>query len=98
MQAVGGGLAAAAGKDNQALLDHGNNAIIAGICLQVVVLSLFGLTSGEYLLRVSRKVKGLGREAAEREGLTLWYEKRFRVFATAVAVAYFAVYFRCIYR
>lgn len=98
VQAVGGSLAAAAGQDDPDLLDHGNNAIIAGICLQVVVLSLFGAVSGEYLLRVHRKVKGMGREAAERAGLGLWFEKRFKVFSRATAGAYIAVYLRCIYR
>lgn len=98
VQAVGGSLAAAADQDDQDLLDHGNNAIIAGICLQVVVLSLFGLVSGEYLVRVHKKVKGLGREAAEREGLGLWYKTRFSMFWRAAAGAYVAVYMRCIYR
>ena len=98
VQAIGGALAAAAGQDNVALLDHGNRAIIAGICLQVVVLSLFGLVSGEYLLRVRGKVRGLGREGAVREGLGLWFERRFRVFWRAAAGAYVAVYLRCIYR
>lgn len=98
VQAVGGSLAAAAQQDDQALLDHGNRAIIAGICLQVVVLSLFGLVSGEYLFKVRRKVEGLGREGAEREGLGLWFERRFRIFWKAAAGAFFAVYVRCIYR
>ncbi|CAI4210917.1 unnamed protein product [Parascedosporium putredinis] len=42
-----------------------------GICLQVVVLSLFGLVSGEYIFRVHRKVKSLGREEAESQGMGL---------------------------
>ena len=98
VQAIGGALAAAAGQDNETLLNHGNRAIIAGICLQVVVLSLFGLTAGEYMMRVRRRVRELGREASEREGLGLWFEGRFRVFWRAAARAFFAVYSRCIYR
>lgn len=98
VQAIGGALAAAAGQDDEALLNHGNRAIIAGICLQVVVLSLFGLTAGEYMLRVRKRVRALGREAAEREGLGLWFEGRFRVFWKAAAGAFLAVYIRCIYR
>ncbi|SPN99893.1 related to phospholipid-translocating ATPase [Cephalotrichum gorgonifer] len=98
VQAIGGGLAAAAGKENKSLLDGGNRAIVAGICLQVVVLSLFGLVSGEYLIRVSGKVRRLGKEAAVREGLGLWFEKRFTIFWRAAVGAYAAVYIRCIYR
>lgn len=98
VQAIGGSLAAAAGSTNRKLLDGGNRAIIAGICLQVVVLSLFGLVSGEYIFRVHRKVKSLGREAAESQGMGLWFEKRFRVFLGAVSTAYLAVLLRCIYR
>lgn len=98
IQAIGGSLAAAAGSTNQKLLDGGNRAIIAGICLQVVVLSLFGLVSGEYLLRVRRKVKSLGREEAERLGMGLWFEKRFRTFLRASSAAYLAILCRCIYR
>ncbi|PKS09288.1 hypothetical protein jhhlp_003902 [Lomentospora prolificans] len=98
IQAIGGSLAAAAGSTNQKLLDGGNRAIIAGICLQVVVLSLFGLVSGEYVFRVHRKIKALGREEAERQGMGLWFEKKFRIFLRAALTAYLAVFLRCIYR
>lgn len=63
-----------------------------------MVLSLFGLTAGEYMLRVRKRVRDLGREAAEGEGLGLWFEKRFRIFWRAAAGAFLAVYLRCIYR
>lgn len=91
VQGIGGGIAASARQTNKKLLDAGNRMIIAGITLQVVVLLAFGITAGEYALRVWRAVKG-GKTYA------LWHEKKFRWFIRGVTTAYFAVFLRCVYR
>lgn len=95
MQAIGGGLAAAAGKTNKKLLDGGNRAIIAGIALQVVVLAAFGALGLDYYLRVRRY---MASGQAEGSALAVWRDKKFRRFGYAVMGAYAAILIRCIYR
>ncbi|CCF47037.1 RTA1 like protein [Colletotrichum higginsianum] len=95
IQAIGGGLAAAAGQTNKKLLDGGNQAIIAGIVLQVVVLMLFGATGADYWIRV-RKWAHAGDHGAG--DIALYRAKKFRSFIYAVAVAYACVMIRCVYR
>jgi hypothetical protein len=97
LQAVGGGLAAASAQDDErrALLPHGNRAIIAGIALQVAMLSCFGLLCADYLHRAHSYIHG---SSESRDPVTLWNSKRFRFFGGAVAVAYLGILVRCIYR
>jgi RTA1 like protein len=97
VQAIGGGLAAAAGSDgqNKKLLDGGNHAIIAGIALQVVVLLLFGIVSGEYFFRVHRWIK---TPEATPAALEMWHNPKFRKFVFAVSGAFVCILLRCIYR
>lgn len=95
IQAIGGGLAAAAGQTNKKLLDGGNQAIIAGIVLQVVVLMLFGITGADYWIRVRKWAHGADTSAGD---VSLYHAKRFRSFIYAVTVAYACVMIRCIYR
>ena len=95
LQAIGGGLAAAAGHENKKLLDGGNNAIIAGIALQVVVLSAFGALGIDYWIRVRKYMAG---PAADPNALAVWRDSKFRSFVYAVTGAYAAVLIRCIYR
>ena len=97
VQAIGGGIAAAAGNDGQHknLLDGGNRAIIAGIALQVVVLLGFGLLSLEYYLRVRRWIK---TPEATPQALALWNDRKFRLFGYAVSGAFAGILIRCIYR
>lgn len=96
VQAIGGALAASAGYDNFAMLNHGNRAIIAGITLQVGVLLLFGTVAMDYYLRVRRWVaKG---EGVEDEVRVLWGGRGFGMFLYAVTGAYSAVLVRCVYR
>jgi len=85
VQAIGGALAASAGYDNLALLQHGNRAIIAGIVLQVVVLLLFGITAADYHLRLGRWIRG---GEADPDAVELWADRRFRMFVYAVSGAY----------
>lgn len=95
VQAIGGGLAAAAGKDDKKLLDGGNDAIIAGVALQVVVLLAFGVLGMDYYVRV-RKFMGSGQ--AEPAALAVWNDAKFRKFGFAVMGAYACILVRCVYR
>lgn len=96
VQAIGGGIAAAAGRDNAALQRGGNQAIIAGVALQVVVLLIFGGLSLDYFLRVR---KYMGSAAAQgTDGLRLWNDAKFRKFGMAVSGAFATILVRCIYR
>ncbi|KAH7127932.1 RTA1 like protein-domain-containing protein [Dactylonectria estremocensis] len=95
LQALGGGLAAAAKKDKPDLLDAGNRLIIAGIVLQVVVLGVFGLMALDYLARAKKQLHG--PEVTE-SGLRTWKDKRFRQFGGAVLAAYIMIFTRCVYR
>lgn len=98
VQAIGGGVAAAAGKDSYSLLQHGNRTIMAGIVLQVVVLGAFGGLAGDYLVRAGSCFKRGDVAAEHQSGAALWADKKFRAFLYAMAVAYAALMIRCIYR
>jgi len=95
LQAIGGGLAAAAGSDNMKLLDAGNNMIIAGIVLQVVVLLIFGILGFDYWLRAK---KFIHHDNPAPESLAVWHDKKFRMFGIAVMGAFTVIFVRCIYR
>lgn len=99
VQAIGGSIAASASAQGKApnaqLLQAGNRLIIAGIALQVVVLSFFGLCAADYY----RRMKGwVGTPEATPEAAALWNNKNFRMFIYAVTAAYFMILVRCIYR
>ncbi|OAA80144.1 RTA-like protein [Akanthomyces lecanii RCEF 1005] len=96
VQAIGGGIAAAAGHSKPKLQKTGNQAIIAGVALQVVVLAAFGALGLDYLVRVARWMRR--PEAQGSEGLGVWRSRNFRVFLTAICAAYLCIFVRCIYR
>ena len=98
IQAIGGGVAASAGKKNPSLVQHGNRIIMAGIVLQVVVLLVFGAASGDYLIRAKKYFNGGSVSAEHAAGARLWKDKKFRAFEYAMAGAYAALLTRCIYR
>ncbi|KID86517.1 RTA-like protein [Metarhizium guizhouense ARSEF 977] len=95
VQAIGGGIAAAAGHSNPKLLEDGNRAIIAGVVLQVLVLAVFGALATDYFARAARHMRSADATAPE---LALWHDAKFRAFALGVTGAYVAVLIRCIYR
>lgn len=95
LQAIGGGIAASAGHENPDLLLQGDRVIIAGIALQVAVLGFFGITMVDYFLRARKWIRS---GAAGPDALGLWHDRRFRMFAYAVAGAYAGILIRCIYR
>ncbi|KAF9764736.1 hypothetical protein IL306_002729 [Fusarium sp. DS 682] len=95
IQAIGGGVAAAAKRDQPDLARDGNRTIIAGVVLQVIVLLAFGAMGTDYYIRVK---KYLHSSEAAPESLRVWQDKKFRMFVFAVSGAYFAILTRCIYR
>ncbi|KAK4140711.1 RTA1 like protein [Dichotomopilus funicola] len=98
IQAIGGGIAASAGRDKYNLLQDGNRTIMAGIVLQVIVLGAFGAMCGDYLFRVGRYFKSGAVAAEHQSGAALWASKNFRIFLWAIGVAYAGLLIRCIYR
>ncbi|KAG8428627.1 hypothetical protein J3459_002580 [Metarhizium acridum] len=95
VQAIGGGIAAAAGHTKPRLQEDGNRAIIAGVVLQVLVLAVFGAMGTDYFARAARHVRTAEATPAE---LALWRDSKFRAFVLGVTGAYVAVLVRCIYR
>ena len=98
IQAIGGGIAASAGRDKLDLLQHGNRTIMAGIVLQVVVLGTFGALAGDYLFRAGRYFKSGAVAPEYQDGAALWVTKKFRTFVWAIGVAYATLLIRCVYR
>lgn len=101
LQGVGGGVDASA-EVHPDLLKTGNNIIIAGIVLQVVILSIFGLLSLDFFWRAHKyhaKAAGVdGESESESEQAKVWRDKKFRMFVIAVSAAYFGILVRCVYR
>ncbi|KAG5292804.1 parasitic phase-specific protein PSP-1 [Histoplasma ohiense] len=96
LQGIGGGVAASGDqKKDKSLLDNGNRIIMAGIGLQVGVLSLFGIVALDYYWRVSCYHRTSVSTDGEREA---WRDGKFRNFAGAVSIAYLTIYARCVYR
>ncbi|KAF4995307.1 hypothetical protein FGRMN_5206 [Fusarium graminum] len=95
IQAIGGGVAAAAKRNQPKLAQNGNRTIVAGVVLQVIVLLAFGVMGTDYYLRVKKYIHS--PEVAP-ESLRVWQNKKFRLFGFAVTGAYFAILTRCIYR
>ncbi|KYK59113.1 RTA1 domain protein [Drechmeria coniospora] len=95
VQAIGGGVASAAGHAKPALQRSGNRLIVAGVALQVVVLLLFGLLALDYWLRVRRAMRlPPGSAGVRPEQRAVWMDARFRAFVFAVTGAYLAVFIR----
>jgi hypothetical protein len=107
MQAVGGGIAASGGsgnKTNQSILNAGDNLIVAGIAFQVATMSICGLLTLNFYLRVRRAKKSLpannddNGDALQRYGTNSKQDRRFRIYCSSVIAAYVAILIRCIYR
>jgi hypothetical protein len=95
IQAIGGGVAAAAPRDDPKAAENGNRLIVAGVALQVVVLLLFGVMAADYYVRVK---KYLHSSEAEPARLAVWNDRKFRMFLISVTIAYVSISCRCIYR
>ncbi|KAL1801190.1 hypothetical protein ACET3X_001532 [Alternaria dauci] len=92
LQGAGGGIAATADAGSD-LLDVGTNLMIAGVVLQVVILSCFGILLTEYTIRTYNRRNQLSAEA-----MTLFNKTSFRCFIFAIIVAFLGIYVRCVYR
>jgi uncharacterized membrane protein len=92
LQGAGGGLAAAAKTQHDN--DVGSNVMIAGIIWQVVTLTVFGLMSGQFLLRI----KSAPKDKMTVEARRVWNSRSFWVFFWGILVAFFTTYIRCVYR
>ncbi|KAH7150464.1 RTA1 like protein-domain-containing protein [Dactylonectria estremocensis] len=95
IQAIGGGVAAAASREDRSAAQNGNRTIIAGVALQVVVLLSFGAMGADYYVRVRKYMRGPDADPA---ALRVWKDSKFRQFGFAVAGAYACILIRCIYR
>lgn len=95
IQAIGGGVAAAAKRDQPGVAQSGNRLIIAGVVLQVLVLLGFGAMGADYYLRVKKYIHSSEVDPA---ALGVWRDAKFRRFTVAVIGAYCSILTRCIYR
>ena len=104
LQGIGGGVAASASTKPQ-LLDVGNGLIIAGIAFQVATMSVCGLLVCLYIWRF-KKAKKAGASVSSTAEKSQYHSvstdpkerKKLMIFCTAIALAYFAILIRCIYR
>lgn len=95
LQAVGGGVAASAGRTNQNLLDVGNGIIIAGIVFQVATMSSCGILAIEFFVNFMRR----GRDTLdEKEYENGGSRTKLKVVIGSLVSAYTTVLIRCIYR
>lgn len=103
LQGIGGGLAAAGGTKNQALINGGNKMIVAGIAFQVVTMAVCGILVLVYIFRYKKgaaarnaiEEKSAYHSDKEQGSIALW---KVKVFGWMVTLAYFTVLIRCIYR
>ncbi|MBE3043929.1 RTA1 domain-containing protein [Candidatus Bathyarchaeota archaeon] len=93
LQAAGGGIAASA-EDDKDLLDIGNNVIIAGIAFQVATMVVCGILTLDYSFRRYRH-RGSAPAGVKTDRVAA---VKATLFQGSVALAYFAVLIRCIYR
>ncbi|KAL4926414.1 RTA1 domain-containing protein [Aspergillus undulatus] len=91
LQAAGGGVAAAAGND-QDLLKVGDDIIIAGIAFQVATMSACGVLAAEFFWRV-RRYEGPGSFSEKSVG-----HRSIHLILFGEIFAYVTVLIRCIYR
>ena len=91
LQAVGGALASV--SQDKALLDAGDNVMVAGLATQVFTLVVFGILAGDYAYAVYRNRHHLNPATA-----TFRHTRRFKLFILALWIAYFGILIRCCYR
>ncbi len=91
LQGCGGGIAASANTNN--LQKVGNDLMMAGIVLQVVILLAFATAASNYLLRLSRSGTPLSPSARAVKA-----DKKFQLFVVGLVLAFITVFTRCCYR
>lgn len=92
LQSVGGGIAASADRASSKQ-DLGTNLMIAGVIWQVVCLAFFGYFLAEYTIRTHHH-----RDELSPSAMSLFKDRKFRYFMSAVIVAFIAIFTRCVYR
>ncbi|KAI4638603.1 hypothetical protein J4E93_009904 [Alternaria ventricosa] len=92
LQGAGGGIAATADSGSD-LQDTGTNLMVAGVVIQVVVLSFFGALLVEYTIRTYKR-----REQLSSSAMTLFHKTSFRCFMFAIIIGFLGIFIRCIYR
>jgi hypothetical protein len=103
LQALGGGIAAAAG-DHAAkprLLDVGNGLIVAGIATQVATMGVCGLLMLDFFIRFHRAKKSPSRSNDsewEKNSTDPKASRNFRIFCWSIATAFLTTFIRCVYR
>ncbi|CAI7643774.1 unnamed protein product [Penicillium glandicola] len=98
LQAAGGGVAAAAGKTDVAMLKAGDNIIIAGIAFQVATMVVCGFFAVIFFWRVFKRGDGFSGEKNLDTGVSPIFPKWMPFVVGAEVFAYFTVLIRCIYR
>ncbi|KAJ5985510.1 hypothetical protein N7522_012706 [Penicillium canescens] len=91
-QGAGGGISATAKTASN--IDIGSDIMIAGIVWQVITLTVFGLTSAHFLLRI----KGAPKEELTFEAQRVWKSQKYWSFFWGTTIAFATTYIRCVYR
>ncbi|KAJ5710565.1 hypothetical protein N7488_004721 [Penicillium malachiteum] len=92
LQGAGGGLAATATTNHGTA--QGSDIMLAGIVWQVVTLTVFGIFSAQFFLRVKRTPKyQLSNEAQK-----VWESRKFRFFCLGIFISFASTYVRYVYR
>ncbi|KAJ5169966.1 RTA-like protein [Penicillium coprophilum] len=98
LQAAGGGVAAAAGKNDMKMLDAGDNIIIAGIAFQVATMVVCAFFAIVFFWRVFKSGDGFSGEKNLDTGVSPIVPKWMPFIVGAEIFAYVTVLIRCIYR
>jgi hypothetical protein len=75
----------------------GNNLMMAGIVLQVVILLAFATASADFLLRLHRALGNM-RATLSPEAQVLLADTKFQLFAAGLVLAFLTIFTRCCYR
>jgi hypothetical protein len=92
LQGAGGGVASAA--TTESTMSLGNKLMLAGLIFQIISLALFAVVLVDFAVRV-RASPTSRRDLAYAK---LRASTRFRGFLWALAVAFFTIFTRCVYR
>lgn len=92
LQGAGGGLAATATTAHGSAV--GSDVMLAGIVWQVVTLTVFGLLSVQFFVRVKKTPKYQLSVEAQK----VWESGKFWFFCWGIIIAFATTYVRCVYR
>lgn len=106
VQAIGGGVAAAADTQstNRKLLDAGDDLIVTGIAIQVATMAVCGVLMVDYFIRLRRGQKGAtstpvdSADEAEKPRTVAGNAWKFRMFCFAIGLSFITIFVRCVYR